>query len=82
VNFYLHRNDVRVYTQEQRQRLLSDLDANACTLAFVKAGHSLDDLLQELPGSLEFLPRGRQAGVTVGWVRQRGEVPATLRAAH
>jgi 4-amino-4-deoxy-L-arabinose transferase-like glycosyltransferase len=82
VNFYLHRNDVRVYTQVQRQRLFSDLNANACTLAFVKADRSLDDLLQELPGSLEFLPRGHQAGVTVGWVRQRGEVPATLRAAH
>ena len=48
--------------------------------AFIKSDRSLDELLRDLPGSMEFVPHGRQGSVTVGWVRQRLEVPATLFA--
>ena len=80
VSFYLGRDDVRVYTREQRRQLIADLRANPRTLAFVKSDHSLDELHRDLPGSLEFVPHGRQANVTVGWVRQRLDVPRMLFA--
>jgi dolichol-phosphate mannosyltransferase len=80
VSFYLRRDDVHVYTPERRQQLIADLRTNPRTLAFIKSDHSLDELLSDLPGSLEFVPDGRQGNVAVGWVRQRLEVPATLFA--
>jgi dolichol-phosphate mannosyltransferase len=80
VSFYLGRDDVRVYTPDRRQQLIADLRSNPRTLAFIKSDHSLDDILRDLPGSLEFVPRGRQGNVAVGWVRQRLEVPGTLLA--
>src|SRR5262249_22305717 len=82
VNFYLRRDDVRVYTEQQRGELLAALRANPRTLAFIKSDRSLDDLLRDLPGFLEFVPRGRHGGVTVGWVRHRWQVPPTLFAAQ
>jgi dolichol-phosphate mannosyltransferase len=78
VNFYLRRNDVRVYTPADRRQLIADLRARPRTLAFVKSDHSLNDLLHDLPRSLEFVPRGRRGNVTVGWVRPRLEVPTTI----
>jgi hypothetical protein len=80
VSFYLRRDDVQVYTPDRRQQLITDLRANPKTLAFIKSDHSLNDLLRALPGSMEFAPRGQQGGVTVGWIRPRFEVPATLFA--
>jgi hypothetical protein len=80
VSFYLGRDDVRVYTPDRRQQFIADLRANPRTLAFIKSDHSLDDILRDLPGWLEFVPRGRQGNVTVGWVRRRLEVPGTLLA--
>jgi 4-amino-4-deoxy-L-arabinose transferase-like glycosyltransferase len=80
VSFYLGRDDVRVYTREQRRQLIADLRANPRTLAFVKCDHSLDELLRALPISLEFVPCGRQANVAVGWVRQRLDSPRAFFA--
>jgi hypothetical protein len=80
VSFYLGRNDVQVYTPDRRRQLIADLRANPRTLAFIKSDHSLDEVLRELPQSMEFVPRGQQGSVTAGWVRQRFEAPATLFA--
>jgi dolichol-phosphate mannosyltransferase len=80
VSFYLQRDDVRVYTPDRRQDLIADLRANPRTLAFIKSDHSLDELLRDLPGSMEFVPDGRQGNVAVGWVRPRLEVPEMLFA--
>lgn len=80
VSFYLGRDDVHVYTKDERRRLIADLRANPQTLAFIKSDHSLDELLRDLPGSMEFVPDGPQGTVTVGWVRPRLEAPAILLA--
>jgi 4-amino-4-deoxy-L-arabinose transferase-like glycosyltransferase len=80
VSFYLGRDDVQVYTRDRRRELIGDLRSNPRTLAFIKSDHSLDEVLHDLPRSLEFVPRHQENSVTVGWIRQRLEVPATLFA--
>jgi dolichol-phosphate mannosyltransferase len=80
VGFYLGREDIRVYTPDRRPQLIADLRANPRTLAFIKSDHSLDELLRDLPGSLEFVPDGEPGNVAVGWVRPRLEAPAALFA--
>jgi dolichol-phosphate mannosyltransferase len=73
-SFYLPEAEVRVYTAEQRGRLLADLRAHPETLLLVRSGRTLHELLDELPGSLEFVPRRRpQGAVAVGWVRARAQ---------
>jgi dolichol-phosphate mannosyltransferase len=71
VNFYLRRTDIRVYTSADRDRLMEDLRNRPETLAFIKTGDALAEMLRELPGELEFVPHGRQGNVAVGWVRAR-----------
>jgi dolichol-phosphate mannosyltransferase len=73
VSFYVPNADVRVFTADQRAQLLNDLRSRPDTLLLVKSGKVLEDLLGELPASMEFVTRGRQGAVTVGWVRVRGE---------
>jgi len=80
VSFYLQRNDVRVYRPEQRDHFIADLRAQSGTLVFVKSGAALRDLLRDLPASLEFVQRGRQGNVTVGWVQPRATVPDYIYA--
>jgi 4-amino-4-deoxy-L-arabinose transferase-like glycosyltransferase len=80
VSFYLRRNDIRAYTPEERGQLLADLKSYGQALAFIKCDQSLDQLLQSLPISMEFVPAGRQGYVRVGWLRRRAEVPSTLFA--
>jgi hypothetical protein len=72
VSFYLHRDDVDVYTPDDRDRLIADLRRRPETLLFVKSDKWLSDLTGHLPASLEFVPQGRQGFVTVGCVRPRG----------
>lgn len=71
VNFYLQRDDIQVYTPEERDRMMADLQRSPATLVFVKSDRWLNDLTHHLPASLEFVPEGRQGFVTVGWVRSR-----------
>ncbi|TMQ33875.1 MAG: phospholipid carrier-dependent glycosyltransferase, partial [Planctomycetota bacterium] len=71
VSFYLERDDVRIYTADRRPQLMADLRANTETLAFIKSDHSLTEFLRDLPGTLEFVPQGRQGQVTAGWVLPR-----------
>jgi dolichol-phosphate mannosyltransferase len=80
VNFYLRRNDVRVYSSERRQSLLADLRSRPQTLVFVKSDGYLRELRRALPGSLEFVELGRQGMVTAGVVQERSEVNSTVFA--
>jgi dolichol-phosphate mannosyltransferase len=82
VSFYLRRDDIRVYGPAERGQLLADLRSHGQTLAFIKCDSSQDRLLENLPGSIEFLPAGRQGYVQVGWLRPRAEIPSTLLAGH
>jgi dolichol-phosphate mannosyltransferase len=80
VSFYLPHADVRVYTPDQSRELLADLRGRARTLLVVKSGKVLEDLLRELPDSVEFVTRGRPGALTTGWVRDRRESPRTVYA--
>jgi len=80
VSFYLPQADVRVYTLEQRRQLLAELRSRSRTLLLVKSGKVLEDLLRELPESMEFVSHGRPGVVTAGWVRPRPEPPGAMYA--
>ncbi|HXG11479.1 MAG TPA: glycosyltransferase [Gemmataceae bacterium] len=82
VSFYLGRSDVRVYTADQRAALVADLRRRPGTLLFVKPGPALDELLRAMPEGLEYVPRGRQGTVRVGWVRSRWEAQPGLYASR
>ncbi len=71
--FYLPQADVRVYGADQRRQLFADLKRRPDTLLLVKSGKVKDDLLKELPASVEFVTRGKAGAVTVGRLRQRTE---------
>jgi hypothetical protein len=71
VTFYQPKADVRVYTREQRRQLLADLQTQPRTLLLVRSGKALDELIGELPDSVEFAPYGRSEFVTAAWVRPR-----------
>jgi len=73
VSFYLQRNDMRIYTRAEEQKLLNDLETSPRTLAFIKSDRFLPEFLQVLPASLEFVPLGRPGQVAVGWVQPRRE---------
>ena len=76
VSFYLRRR-VRIYPQAQKGRLFADLHRQRRTLLFVRSGRDLEDLLRELPETVEFAPERHNVGVVIGWVRPRraGERP-------
>ncbi len=80
VNFYLHRDDVSVYTAADLPDLVEALRGRRETLVFVKTGAPLDELLADLPPGMEFVIQGRQGALTVGRVRDRPEAPAALYA--
>jgi hypothetical protein len=80
VNFYLRRDDVRVYTTAELPELVEALRGRRETLVFVKSGAPLDALLAGLPPGMEFVVQGRQGTLTVGRVRDRPEAPAALYA--
>jgi dolichol-phosphate mannosyltransferase len=78
VNFYLRRDDVRVYTPAELPELLAELRGRRETVVFVKSGAPLDALLAGLPADMEFVELGRQGTLTVGRVHDRPEAPAAL----
>jgi hypothetical protein len=71
ISFYLQRDDVEVYAPPQRAELIRDLQKQGQTLLFVKQGEALADLLQALPGDLEFVPRGRTGRIVSGIVQTK-----------
>jgi dolichol-phosphate mannosyltransferase len=82
VTFYLGRDDVKVYSERERTKLIADVQKASRTLAFIKSDQPLDDLLRELPGSLEFVPQGRQGSIAAGWICPRREAPEKYFAAR
>jgi hypothetical protein len=82
VNFYLRRDDVRVYSPAELPELIEALRGCRETLVFVKTGAPLDNLLADLPPGMEFVTEGRQGALTVGRVRDRAEAPAALYASR
>jgi dolichol-phosphate mannosyltransferase len=80
VSYYLRRNDVRVFPRDRRPQLIAELRTRPETLLVVKSDRSLQEVLHDLPASLEFRPRGRRGNVIVGVVRPRREAPAALFA--
>jgi dolichol-phosphate mannosyltransferase len=80
VSYYLPNADVRVYTADQKRQLLRDL-RRGDTLLLVKSGRVLQQLLDEWPEGVEFVSRGKQGAITVGWVRVR-DVPPTEAVAR
>jgi hypothetical protein len=80
VNFYLRRDDVRVYGPAELPALVEALRSRRETLVFVKTGAPLDALRAGLPPGMEFVPQGRPGTLTVGRVRYRLEAPAALYA--
>jgi dolichol-phosphate mannosyltransferase len=80
VSFYLPHADVRAYTPSQRRQLLADLRSRPRTLLLVKSGRALEQLLRELPDSVEFVAQGPASAVTAGWVRPRPEAPGNVFA--
>jgi 4-amino-4-deoxy-L-arabinose transferase-like glycosyltransferase len=80
VSFYLPRADVRVYGPAERARLVADLRERPRVLLLVKSGPVLEEMLRELPPSVEFVARGRPGAITAGWVRPREEPPPVLVA--
>ena len=80
VSFYLPRTDVHAYGPEQRAQLLEDVRSHPGTLLLVKTGPLLNDLLRDLPATVEFVRRGRHGAVTAGWVRTRPEPADDLLA--
>jgi 4-amino-4-deoxy-L-arabinose transferase-like glycosyltransferase len=68
ISFYLRRDDVRIYSPEQRTQLLDDLQSRPRTLLFLKAGRTADEFLRHLPDTMAFAPRRSTGSVIVGWV--------------
>jgi 4-amino-4-deoxy-L-arabinose transferase-like glycosyltransferase len=80
VSFYLPQAQVKVFSAEQRTELLHELQAHPESLLLVKSGRLIQELLRELPESMEVVPRNPQGAVLVAWVRN-GEMPPRREAA-
>jgi hypothetical protein len=71
VRFYLPDAVTEAYTTQERARLVRRLEHGGDTLLVVRSGRPLAELLDELPESLEFVPRQSGGAFAVGWVRPR-----------
>ena len=80
VSYYLHRDDVRAFTAQQRPELIATLRQEGETLMFVKSGRPMQEFLGALPPGMEFVPHGRQGTLTAGVVRYRREPLPSLYA--
>jgi len=78
--FYLPQADVKVYGAHQRRQLFDDLKKRPDTLLLVKSGKVKDELMKEMPASLEFVTHGKPGAVTVGRLRRRTEPVAEAYA--
>jgi 4-amino-4-deoxy-L-arabinose transferase-like glycosyltransferase len=68
ISFYLGRNDVQIYGQEQRGSLLDALQRSQRTFLFVKRGRLAEELLQNLPEGVVFVPERSGGSLLVGWI--------------
>src|SRR5262249_46512501 len=74
VSFYLRRGDVSVFTPENRSKLGDYLREHPRALLFVKGDATdryVQELLEELPLSLEFVPHQRKGRIVGGMIRWR-----------
>ncbi len=71
VRFYLPDAQVLVFGTAQRAELLLELQAHPEVVLVAKSGRLLNELLSELPDSLEWALQTPQGAVTVAWVRKR-----------
>jgi hypothetical protein len=71
--FYLPEAEVKVYGAGQRAQLFDDLKKRPDTLLLVKSGKVKDELMKEMPASLEFVTHGKPGAVIVGRLRRRTE---------
>jgi 4-amino-4-deoxy-L-arabinose transferase-like glycosyltransferase len=62
VNFYLQRDDLRIYEPDRLPEMIGSIRAQAEALVFVKAGSAWEELRRSLPASLELSPCGPGAG--------------------
>ena len=69
MSFYLDRSDVHSYGTDERDRLIADLLSRAETPVLVKSGRTVEELVQALPDSLEFVPWNPSGLITAGMVR-------------
>ncbi len=80
VSFYLPQANVHAYGVRERDQLLENLRTHPGTLLLAKSGPPLDELMRELPGSVEIIRHGRGGAVTAGWVRVSVAPPDDLVA--
>ncbi|HEY7313108.1 MAG TPA: hypothetical protein VH643_27415, partial [Gemmataceae bacterium] len=66
----------------QRQQLFADLRTRPETMLLVKSGSTLDELLRELPDSIEFVAPEQSGLATAGWVRSRSSTERGLPTAN
>ncbi len=71
VNYYLQRQDVRVFHAAELDELISALGRQRQSLVVVKSDAALQSFREALPRSLEFVQCSCQVPVAVGWVRRR-----------
>jgi hypothetical protein len=81
LEFYAHRSDVQIFGHAARDELFQALAERECSLLFVQTKHAAE-LLKELPVELEFAPKQRDGGVTVGEIRRRRQAPPLLARAE
>jgi len=83
VTFYLPQAEVRVYSRAQRRQLLADLCNRPKSLLLVRSGKPLEELLGELPSSIELVSQKRSGLVTACRIRplaQRANRPSVENA--
>jgi hypothetical protein len=71
VSFYLPHSEVLTFGPAQREELIAHLCRHPDTLLLVKSGRVLDDLVAQLPRSVEFVRGPKGVAVTVGRVVPR-----------
>jgi 4-amino-4-deoxy-L-arabinose transferase-like glycosyltransferase len=71
VSFYLRRDDVMIFSEEQRDLLLEELRRHPRVLLVTRTGRREDPLLSELPEELAFEALERKGFVLFGRVTRR-----------
>src|SRR5262249_30330525 len=71
VTFYLGHS-ATVFAPDEREQMYQGFENCAATLVFLKKDKGVREVLEELPATLEFIPRGRQGwNVASGIVRRK-----------
>lgn len=79
IGFYLPDAPVRVFGRDKRPQLLAELAKGSEVLLLVRSGKPLQELLRELPESVEYLADRRPGVVTAGLTRRRDSASVARR---